>query len=254
MNIEEIFNEISVQMRSDFKKAQKALDHPGLKGDAYEEILRYFLKDYLPKSLDITTGNLIDSNGNISKQLDVIISDASKTPILFQSGHVRVIPVECAYAVIEVKAFLDKQELKRSFENMKSVKSLEKRCYFQREAGPIKHTKAIYGGKWSNWPIHYFIFAYDSHNLNTIKENLELLQGEEETHNRIDSICILDKGVVMNQDKNGQFSALPTPDSVLIPHKSANALLLFYTLSSIFLNQADMEYFNFLPYIGDARL
>lgn len=147
-----------------------------MKGDAYGEIFRKFLKDYLPKSLDITTGNLIDSHGNISKQLDVIISDAAKTPVLFHSGHVRVIPVECAYAVIEVKAFLDKQDLVRSYGNMKSVKSLERRCFFAREEGPIEHTKLIYGQKWKYWPIHYFIFAYDSPGLISIKENLEELQ------------------------------------------------------------------------------
>ncbi len=89
MDIVGIFNEVSKTMRSDFERARKAIEkHPGLKGNSYEEIFRKFLREYLPESLDIATGLLVDSNGNFSKQLDVIISDKAKTPIFFSSGDI----------------------------------------------------------------------------------------------------------------------------------------------------------------------
>ena len=78
--------------------------NPDLKGIQFEEIFRKFLRLYLPKKLDISTGTIIDSNGNQSKQLDVIISDYSKAPILYEEADIRTIPVECVYSVIEVKA------------------------------------------------------------------------------------------------------------------------------------------------------
>ena len=74
---------------------------------------------------------LVDAEGKHSKQLDVVISDTAKTPIFFQSGHVWVIPA-CAYAVIEIKAFLDKSEIEKAYSNMKSVKTLSKRAYFKK--------------------------------------------------------------------------------------------------------------------------
>ncbi|MEN6290577.1 MAG: hypothetical protein ABFD07_00985 [Methanobacterium sp.] len=56
MDIVGIFYEVSKTMRSDFKRAQKAIEkHPGLNGKSYEEIFRKFLREYLPESLDIAT-------------------------------------------------------------------------------------------------------------------------------------------------------------------------------------------------------
>jgi len=252
MKLDEIFNEISTQMKSDFAKAKQALNHAGLKGRANEEILRIFLKQYLPKNLDISTGILVDSNGNKSKQLDIIVSDAAKTPILFQSGEVRVIPVECAYAVIEVKAFLDKTELEKCYANMDSVKSLEKKAFY-RSNGAIKHTKNLYGKGWDHWPINYFVFAFDSNSLNSIYENMNTVQNNEHVHKRIDCICVLEKGVIANKQPDGLIHVLPMEGSSLVYSETTKPLLFFYTLISSILNQADMDYFQFPLYLGDIK-
>ena len=38
---------------------------------------------------------IVDTKGNLSKQMDIIIYDSAKTPVFFQSGSTRIIPVEC---------------------------------------------------------------------------------------------------------------------------------------------------------------
>lgn len=248
MNIKEIFDEVSDQMKSDFIKAQKSLSHAGLKGDANEETVKKFLRQYLPKVLDITTGMLVDSDGNQSRQLDIIICDSSKTPIFFQSGETRVIPIECAYAVIEVKAFLDKTELEKSLENMLSVKSLSKKAYFNQK-GAIIYTLSLFGKKWDHWPIQHFVFAYNSTGLESVLTNLNSYQNSNDIHKRIDTICVLEKGVIMNQGPDGMFSALPVPGSKAVVSGTSKPLLLFYTLISVVLNQASMKPFNLMPYI-----
>lgn len=250
MNLKEIFDEVSKQMKSDFIKAQKSISHAGLKGSANEETVRKFLRQYLPKTLDITTGILVDSNGSQSRQLDIIICDSIKTPIFFESGETRVIPVECAYAVIEVKAFLDKQELDNAYKNMLSVKSLEKKAYFDQK-GIILTTHTLYGNEWNHWPIQHFIFAFDSSNLDTVLSNLISLQNHDEVHKRIDSICVLEKGVILNQGSDGFFSALPSPGSITYASSTSKPLLLFYVLFSVILNQASMKPFNVQPYIKE---
>jgi hypothetical protein len=252
MNLKEIFDEVSSQMRSDFVKAQKSLSHAGLKGDANEETVRKFLGQYLPKTLDITTGILVDSEGKQSRQLDIIICDSAKTPIFFQSGETRVIPIECAYAVIEVKAFLDKTELEKSYKNMQSVKSLAKKAYFNQK-GVIISTHTLYGKEWDHWPIQHFVFAYNSTGLNSVLDNLNSLQNSNEINKRIDTICVLEKGVILNQGSDGMFSALPVPGSRAVVSSTSKPLLLFYTLISVILNQANMKSFNLMPYIKDMR-
>jgi len=252
MNLEEIFNEVSKQMKSNFVKAQKSLPHSGLKGEANEETVRKFLRQYLPKALDITTGIIVDSDGNHSRQVDIIICDSVKTPIFYQSGDTRVIPIECVYAVIEVKSFLDKTELKASYKNMLSVKKLVKKAYFEQK-GAIVITHHLYGMEWPYWPIQYFVFAYDSIMLNSVLKYLNALQGTNEVHKRIDAVCVLEKGVILNQSPDGMFSALPVPGSKTIACSTRKPLLLFYVLMSLILNQATMRPFNLMPYIKEMR-
>ncbi len=77
MKFVDLFKQVARKMDSDFERTRIALTQPGLKGTSFEEIFRLFLRDYLPKSLDISTGILIDSRDNQSRQLDVIISDTA---------------------------------------------------------------------------------------------------------------------------------------------------------------------------------
>jgi hypothetical protein len=223
-----------------------------MKGDAIEECVRLFLRQYLPKTLDISSGILVDSDGRQSRQLDIIISDAAKTPVFFQSDKMRVIPVECAYAIVEVKASLDKLELEKAFQNMRSVKSLSKKAYFD-EQGQIRHTHTLYGKEWNNWPIHYFIFAFDSISLASLKDSLDELQKNQLVWERIDSIYVLEKGVIVNYWLDGKLAALPSQGSLTAVSLTNKPLLFFYTLVSIILNQASMKNFNIHPYLGQIR-
>jgi hypothetical protein len=132
-----------------------------MKGASAEGTLRAFLRDYLPRSLDMSSGVLVDAEENVSRQLDVIVSDAAKTPVFFRSGEDRVIPVECSYAVIEVESNPSAKELEGAFKNMLSVRALTKTAYYE-EDNPITHTKNLYGHKWKIWPTNLFVFAFDS--------------------------------------------------------------------------------------------
>lgn len=252
MNIVEIFDEVAKQMRSDFEKARKAVKQPGLKGASYEETFRTFLRDYLPQSLDISTGILVDAHGSVSRQLDVIISDSAKTPIFYRSGNLRVIPVECAYAVIEVKSYLDANELDRIFQNMESARNLTKTAYF-KPTGVIIYSDKLYGREWEIWPVNYYVFAYDSIELMTLAEHIDARHQAKKLpeHSRIDTVCVLDKGVICNQHADGIFDALPQPGSKLNICKTARSLLLFYALTSGYFNQARLPNFRFTNYLGN---
>jgi hypothetical protein len=157
MNLENIFDEVSKQMQSNFEKSRQALQHSGLKGSANEKIVREFLRNYLPRHLDVSSGTAVDSHGGISKQLDIIIHDASRTPIFYSDESSRVVLVECVYAAVEVKACLDKSEIQNAFENMQSIKRLKKEAYFEPKSD-IERVMYLYGTK---WPLRRFKWVRD---------------------------------------------------------------------------------------------
>lgn len=241
------FDNISMQMQLNFERVRGELPHAGEKGTSFEEIFREFLKHYFPKTLDISTGFIIDSNDNISKQMDVIISDAARTPIFYQDKGKRVIPAECVYAVIEVKAKLDSDELKRIFENMKSVYDLEKKAY------TIPHHDNFFSKVYGISPIYptnYFIFALDSIDLRILADTMKNKYDNENIPytTRIDSSCVFKKGVICNGIHDGVLDALPTPNSKVVCVYTERALLLFYILISQHLFQAQMPFFNIMDY------
>lgn len=259
MDFDAVFQHISKQMTIDFDRARTLSKHPGLKGDSAESIVREFLRLYLPINLEISSGQIFDTNGNISNQLDIIISEKSSTPTLFldKEHKTRLLPVECVYSVIEVKARLDKRELikERSgvFENMLSVRKLEKKAFYP--SGVIVRDTNNYGREWADWPINYFVFAFDSIGLATLKAHINEyhVQHNLPPERRIDSVCILGKGMVLNKDADGSFGACPTSDSTLVYVESQKELLLFYTLISHYLLQAKMRTFRFIDYAGNIQ-
>jgi translation elongation factor P/translation initiation factor 5A len=249
MDIDSIFDEVASQMNSDLEKARSSFQHSGLKGDSFENIFRNFLRNYLPEILDISTGTVVDSNGNQSKQLDVIISDKMNTPIFYKNEKSRVIPVECLYSVIEVKANLDSQELKKCFANMISVKELKKKAYIQ-EKGPITQKITAYSKQWDIWPTNYYIFSYDSIDLWKLAESMRDFNDTRPIYSRIDTICVLNKGVITNRNKKGYFDALPSQSADLFVCETQKALLLFYALTSKYFFQVHLPKFRFIDYIN----
>lgn len=238
VNILEIFKNISNSMKAELEKTRSAIPHAGEKGQINEEIFRDFLSKYLPKSLDISTGFVIDTNGGISRQLDIIISDVAKTPIFFENGEgnkrIRVVPVECVYAIIEVKTKLTKQEIDNCLVNMESVKKLEKKAYVLPPQN-LRINILQYGKGWDICPVNYYVFAYEADNLQALRNYLSEKFKEKDLpiHLRVDTICVLNQGLITNWlPEISKFEALPEEGSNLIVVSAEDALLLFYMITS----------------------
>jgi hypothetical protein len=255
MDLVKIFDLLSQKMNLEWERIKTSLPHSGLKGTALEGEFKKFLREYLPPNLEISSGILIDSNEKESRQLDVIIHDAAKTPLLYNEEGIRVMPVECVYAVIEVKADIGSAtEVAKIFENMKSVKDLEKKSYI-KPSGRIQNTILAYGQEWEIWPVHYFVFALESMKLSFIADELNRRNQEEnrEVSKRVDCICVLNMGVIMNQLNDGMYDALPGPNSVIVSSLTKKPLLFFYRLIVNRLLQATMPPFQITEYMKDVR-
>lgn len=73
MNYKNKFERHSRNLFTD--KENDKLVHPGEFGTYREAITREFLKGFIPYSLDISTGFLINSENQLSTQIDIIIFD-----------------------------------------------------------------------------------------------------------------------------------------------------------------------------------
>ena len=113
------------RMREDL--AERLVPHPGELGSGREEIIREFLRAYLPKRFDISTGFAFDSKGSVSKQLDIIISNSLQCPRFETAGANRFYPCESVVAVGQVKSSLTtREEFSQAMTNLESAKSLDR--------------------------------------------------------------------------------------------------------------------------------
>jgi hypothetical protein len=103
-----------------------AVGHPGESGRAREEVVRRFLRRLVPAAFGIDTGFVIDSQGGISRQIDIVIYRTGYHPV-FEVAGVKHFMVESVATVIENKSSITSRErLHQALENVRSVKALDR--------------------------------------------------------------------------------------------------------------------------------
>lgn len=107
--------------------------NPGIKGDETESNWIEWFDSYLPKRYKVSKGIVVDSNGNQSDQIDVIIYDTQYSYLVLRHNDTKIIPSESVYAVFEVKPNLNKENMEYASEKVKSVRKLH------RSSAPIIH-------------------------------------------------------------------------------------------------------------------
>lgn len=107
-----------------FYDAEGKLFHPGEFGTYREKICIDLLRNVVPRRLDIGTGFIIDAEGNVSTQCDIVIFDSDNTPLLENEERQRFYPIETVVAVGEVKSTLKKSELKNALIKLSKVKKM----------------------------------------------------------------------------------------------------------------------------------
>ncbi|QOJ33872.1 MAG: hypothetical protein HRU82_02420 [Nitrospira sp.] len=119
-------NEVFSRIQTAIVRAKDAglLQHPGLTGRAREVFVKDLLKPLLPPYVEIGTGKISDSDGNLSAEVDVIIYSAATLPaIIFDAGF-GIFPADaCVYAV-EVKSVLTADQLRDAIKKLKHLQQL----------------------------------------------------------------------------------------------------------------------------------
>lgn len=200
--------------------ARAALEHAGQKGTAAETALIEMLSDTLPKRIGLTEGIVVSSAGYVSPQQDIIVYDAEASPIFFQAGSTKAIPIEFVYAVIEVKSSLTAADVKAFSRRNYELRSQQK--FFVGDTEPKSsrldgYTYHQAGRKWFSPPVNAFLFAYECSSLESVWEAFKECHSSTAAYaNWIDAICIVqDAYFARHTNNNGLGDTVAQPTSLV---------------------------------------
>jgi hypothetical protein len=121
--------------------ARLAFGHPGAKGNASEGVWLELLQTYLPQRYQAQSAFVVDSKGQFSEQIDVVLFDRQYSPFIFTFQGQIIIPAESVYAVFEAKQAINASQVKYAQKKISSVRRL------YRTSLPIPHAGGIYPPK-----------------------------------------------------------------------------------------------------------
>src|SRR5712691_272769 len=79
--------------------ARKSIGHAPSKGDASESVWLELLQTYLPRRYEAASAHVVDSLGNFSDQIDVVVFDRQYSPFIFSFQGQKIIPAESVYGM-----------------------------------------------------------------------------------------------------------------------------------------------------------
>lgn len=192
IDLKSLFSGLQQQMVSQLNTNREFITHPGSKGDALENAWIEWLQKYLPNRYSVDKAIVIDSNGNTSHQMDIVIYDNWFTPFIFSQNGFHYIPAEGVYAVFEVKPDIQGSVKKKTFieyagEKIESVRTLKRTSTSMINSGktfPARPLTKIVGG------ILASTNTFTQKDNQTIEKHIEALKGFK----GIDFGCIADYG------------------------------------------------------------
>ena len=135
--LEGLHNDIHQKLET----VRRSFNHPGTKGDGSEQVWLELLNDYLPQRYEAAKAHVVDSKGNFSDQIDVVVFDRQYSPFIFSYSGQVIIPAESVYAVFESKQAINANEIGYAQKKITSVRKLH------RTSLPIPHAGGIYPPK-----------------------------------------------------------------------------------------------------------
>lgn len=180
----EILDGLQARLEGGLRGNRAAVTHPGARGEASEEDWLRVLKDHLPRRYQADRAFVIDSRGNCSDHIDIVIYDRQYSPFLYNQMNQRYIPAESVYGVLEVKQDLSRDHVVYAGEKAASVRRLH------RTSAPIPYAEGAYKPR----PLPRIlagIVTYQSSWAPPFGEPFRNALGELQLENQLDVGCAL---------------------------------------------------------------
>ena len=217
VEIKKLFKGMQEQMIAKLN-AQDFISHPGTKGDVTENNWLSWMKEFLPKRYAADKAFVIDSDGQVSDQIDIVIYDKQYSPIVFQQNGALYVTAESVYAVFEVKQDLTKDHIEYAGNKIASVREL------RRTSAPIVYSTGTKPAK----PLHKIIGGLLTTHTQWTKPIEELLKKHLTSLNlneQIDLVCCL---------KDSSYSVEYLEDRITL-HKNTDDEVLIYVFLELLL-------------------
>lgn len=189
VDLRNMFLGLQKEMATKLGSARITIGHPVAKGDVTENSWREMLAKYLPKRYAVEKAFVVDSDGNVSDQIDLVIFDRHFSPFLFHQEGAIYIPAESVYAVFEIKQVLTKKEVTYAGKKVESVRRLKRTSTHITHIGGRSEPvvpKEIIGG----------ILCLTSKWKDKLANNLPGLLKNLSSEQQLNLICVLEHGAV----------------------------------------------------------
>lgn len=133
----EILGGLQTRLEGELRGNRAAVTHPGARGEASEEDWLRVLNVHLPHRYQADRAFVIDSRGECSEQIDIVIYDRQYSPFLYNQAKQRYVPAESVYGVLEVKQDLSREHVLYAGEKAASVRRLH------RTSAPVPHVEGV---------------------------------------------------------------------------------------------------------------
>lgn len=174
-------------------------------GDEVEITLRNFFKEKLAPKYDVTTGHVVDHNLKVSPQLDVIIADSIKSPVLATlTDKTQHVFYETVYSIGEVKkSWYDDTLLEKFSSTIMTIKTELERDDIGKDIlecgdNQLKIKGEVTSNPRRNMLFSFMLFAEKSVNLKKITNTINATPNEFLPN----VIVFIEGGVVVNVNKS----------------------------------------------------
>jgi hypothetical protein len=177
--------------------------HSGNKGSGVEQEVRAFLREWFPRTYQIGHGEVIDTNGTISGQLDVVVTNEHHPSIHEEEGAAQFM-IEGVACAAEVKTTLTSDELRKAIESCEKFKNLT--TLFKREDTAIVYSEADLQRYVKKRP--FFVFALESKiSPDGLVRILNKEYRDRDVALQIDAVLVVDRYLCVNfWDRDGWLS------------------------------------------------
>jgi hypothetical protein len=214
-----LLNSLQTDIENRLDTARHAFHHSTTKGDATETVWVELLRKYLPHRYKIGRAHIVDSKGNFSQQIDLVIYDRQFTPPIFDFSGELILPAESVYAVFEIKQEINQKFIREAIKKFDSVRKLH------RTAVPITNANTLKPQVPKiPFPILGGILALDN-GWKTPWEN-HIVTALDNKHNK----CLLNTGCVA---ACGWFTLTPENKYAIHNTKQATTAWLFNLITQL---------------------
>lgn len=125
-NLNQAFTATTEKMLTNFRNARGVTGHPTTLGDGAEKDWKDTLEKFLPRRFAVNSAFIVDSRGQTSEQIDLVIHDRHFSPLFWTISNTMFLPAECVYAVLEAKPEISKEYIGYAGKKAESVRRLHR--------------------------------------------------------------------------------------------------------------------------------